>query len=398
VVAAFVVIFHHIDILNPSLAMDNAFGAGSARHLRMPDDERSLQLTSVVGHLVGVGPGHVAVQCFFVLCGFVSALPGLNSLEEARRCCAIGGFAGDSKKLGAVEKFFKSYQRILFKRFWRLALPVIPVQIVHATLWHYGLASGPYDKFPSPEVIREAYTQGIQSVFTPVLSGVLWVVENFLIAPFLVAAFLLPGFNLETKRRMLWYCMLLAYLIGNVYREETISAYLSVALGMVFCDLHVCESTGCEKYRRVMKHPLMQLFLLVIFALPWFPAPVYAHRMAMILCASAFVLLALYSPLIRCLMDNKLMSLLAPYTYELYIWHPVILSLFEEVVRPKLDSDIVLYIIGYGAVFIVTFVAYWLFEKPGMHFTDHLYKTFSGEIHAESLGFKIQGNMASTSA
>ena len=71
-------------MLNPSLATNNAFGIQGRR----VGEEVDPTITSkMVQHLIGDSslPGRIAVECFLVLCGFVSSLPGLLEFQKARR-------------------------------------------------------------------------------------------------------------------------------------------------------------------------------------------------------------------------------------------------------------------------------------------------------------------------
>ena len=110
--------------------------------------------------------------------------------------------------------------------------------------------------------------------------------------------------------------------------------------------------------------------------MPWYPIEsLYSSKSSMIVSAMAFIQISLYVRPVRFLMSNKVMKVLALFSYDVYIWHGVILSMFGQVVRPLIRSDALLYVAGYGAVCLTSFVTFWIIEYPITIFIEKfLYK------------------------
>lgn len=121
VISVLVVLFHHTGTLDEDLWDPKA--------LRLHRDTRVLQAAHNLGsdglfpHFIGVGPGRVAVEVFLLIAGFVAAHGLFHRIGVE---WDVETFA---QRLGhAVYKT----QGSLMKRFWRLALPLIPVQVITA--------------------------------------------------------------------------------------------------------------------------------------------------------------------------------------------------------------------------------------------------------------------------
>ena len=119
--------------------------------------------------LTGTGPGKVSVQIFLVLAGFVAAHGAFVRIVESKQAEASGPSAAPREN--DVEILFKRYNESLLKRFWRLGLPLIPVQLIGVILWANELTYGPYFSVVAEEKVREAFSVGIPAIWSPVLSG-----------------------------------------------------------------------------------------------------------------------------------------------------------------------------------------------------------------------------------
>mmetsp|Transcript_29311 Transcript_29311/g.47056 ORF Transcript_29311/g.47056 Transcript_29311/m.47056 type:complete len:445 (-) Transcript_29311:112-1446(-) len=371
VVSSIVVLFHHIGSLDEDLWDPEVLRAkrGSNRHLAgggtTPSDE------NLFYYIIGIGPGHLAVEVFLLLAGFVSAYDVWWRIGKA----VTKTSPWDTDIYGPA--LLSRYQKNLLRRFWRLALPLIPVQFTHFMLWKYNLAYGPWLSFPSKETVVSSFEKGVPSIWSSELSGSLWILEALFIAPFVSAALQLPVLNLGPRARFIWYFMCLVYFSGNFADDSTISSNTSVVFGIILADLY----HHIDVHRISFKNMLLQFLIAsACLAFPWYPPPMYAARYSMIISSAACVFIALFCPFIwiRFLLDNKIMSIAARFSYELYIWHLVILSLFAVTVAPHV-SKIVLYITGFTSCFVVAIVAYYLIEVPSNMFGDRIVAWFMSQ-------------------
>eukprot|EP00121_Abeoforma_whisleri_P016435 Awhi_evm1s15083 len=235
-------------------------------------------------------------------------------------------------------------------------------------------------------VVKNSFSQGLPSIFASQLSGSLWILEALFFAPFISLALQLPILGAAKKVRSLWYIGCLVYLIGNGYNPRTISAYFPVLVGVIFADLYSNgfslnvqqqsknnnalvyshNHSGIDILPKVYRYSI--LFLSVFFlCMPWFSSPFYAHSFSLVMCACAFVFLALFWEPVRASMDNGFFSRGAKYTYSLYIWHLLVLNTFGASVVPYFNTflgKVFAYVAAYLATFLVTYVAYIYIEAP----------------------------------
>jgi len=344
VVSAILVVFHHF----PSV--DKGIG-GNRRILSHITSYQETFWGYVL--LIPVGPGKIAVQTFLIMSGIVSTYP----------CWRTGTI--------------NSYEKSLLKRFGRLALPVLPVQLVHLILYSLGYAYGNFSRFPSADSVRRSYTAGISSIFASELNGALWVLPYFLFAPVVSFAVQYPALKLRPQARIAWYLLCLLYLGGNFSDEKTVSEYFSVVVGVILSDVFSNRATSNSDFLKV---GVLISFATLFF--PWLPGEFYAHKLSQVICAASFILLAQFWGPLNLAMDNVVMQTLSKYTYQLYIWHLVVLNTFAASVTPKASAfqeKLFVYVVAYLIVFVVAFVSYWIIEVPCGRMVTSMVRWFTND-------------------
>ena len=372
VISALVVLFHHTGTLDEDLWDPKAL-----RRETRALQAHNLGSDGLFPHLIGVGPGRVAVEVFLLIAGFVAAHGLFHRIGV--ECNDVDSFA---QRIGhAVYKT----QGSLMKRFWRLALPLIPVQLLHFVLWGERLAYGPYLSFPSEEVVYKSYEVGIAGIWSSALSGSLWIMEPLFFAPFVALAMQVTVVGRAPRTRGLWYLMCCLYFSGN-FQEPTISPYISVSIGVALADLynHVHEQEIWLKLR---------VFLLVVslifVGITWYPGSSYGAPYSRIATASGIVFWSLYAPKIFQLpLDNCIMKFCSKFAYQLYIWHLLIMCIFSVNVQPT-SSKFALYVGGFAACFATSVVAYYLFEYPSNRFGVWFSKVVLGDKEGSTKPEKV---------
>lgn len=179
---ALAVLVSHIGALDPNLNLPDT-------HLQLFHEE-SIRETGKHGCLE-LGGDHVLI--FLVIADFcaVAALwtPYLEAWTDESSALGIG--------------ILRRCQSSLIKRFYRLGLPFVPVYVTQIWLASHRLAEAASHSFPSDDTIKEAYTVGIQALWSPALSGQLWIFEDLFLAPFVALALQLPVLTVLPRSRIL---------------------------------------------------------------------------------------------------------------------------------------------------------------------------------------------------
>ncbi|GBG29241.1 Hypothetical Protein FCC1311_054632 [Hondaea fermentalgiana] len=367
-VSAVIVLFHHIGALDEDLwdarylkRQREARGhipIGSGRRMLGSQQQSALDgqgnpIAEFFLHLIGFGPGHLAVEVFLILAGFVAAHEVWYRL------------ARDNENLNEDERFARAssalvrrYQRAFLSRFWRLGLPLLAVHGVHLMLWSQRLAYGPYLSFPRSEDVLKPYRIGMRAIWSSSLSGSLWILETLFLAPFVALAAQLPVMGARGRARLAWYALVITYLSGNPRDRESYSYFTGVVAGAALADLY--NNVALRDRIRLVSLPIAS----VLVSLPWWPGPMYGQHFCLTLSAVGFVYFILYAPrAMQRILDNRLMERAAPYSYQLYIWHLLVFSFFAVNVQPYVPK-LMLYIGGFVVSFLVAVPAYHLLEIP----------------------------------
>jgi len=379
VLSAFVVLFHHIGALDRDLWDPEALASASG--VNRTDDNRLLQTAArangnLIWHIFGIGPGHLAVEVFLVIAGFVAAFGVWSRIGESSSKQDYESRGEYEQRIGFA--LLKRFQKSLLLRFWRLGPPLIPVQILHFALWKNKLAYGPYLTFPASEEVRDAYDIGIRALWAFQLSGSLWIIETLFFAPFVVLALILPIQTLSTAPRWGWYLSAIVYFSGNLVERRTYSYNTGIVMGAALADLFYHHA---KSFRDDLSSPWKAVIFsmaAVCVSFPWWRHGMYGHHYSMVVSAAAFVFLALFAPpVVQKVLNNKVVKFYSPFSYQLYIWHVLILSIFAVNVQP-IASKGVLYIFGFGTCLIWAPIAYLIFELPSVSFGNLVVQAMLG--------------------
>lgn len=358
VIAAFTVVAHHFGALDVNFQtsaniQDLQFADGRSSSI-MNRGLEGVQVPWVIAYIAGVGPGHIAVESFLTVAGFVAAY-------------------GTWQKGGSAD----TYEKRLFKRYFRIAIPLLPVHLVNGLLFHFSLTHGNYAQLPSRENVAASYAAGLfRFVYASDLNGALWVVEAFFLAPFVAAGVQIPVLRLAAKYRGIWYAGCLVYCLGNVVNVETISQQLSVVVGVVLADLyfHNWRAIVSKKFLSAASLCALISVLALLMASPYLPRPFYGQGILIRLSSWAFVCTALFVRWTQCIFSNCLMRRMSKYTYEVYIWHLLVFHFFAHTVVPKFSGSSLfgIYALAVLLVIPVSVMAYHIVEKPGASLTQRL--------------------------
>ena len=344
VIAALAVVVHHFGALNVDFQAPVNNGVG----------RRLNELPWAVAYIAGVGPGNIAVETFLTVAGFVAAYTTWSK----------GGVA-------------QSYEKRLFKRYFRIAIPLIPVHLVNGLLFHFGLTHGNYARTPSREEVASSYRVGLfRFIYASDLNGALWIVEEFFLAPFVAAAVQLPVLRLLPLYRGMWYLACFLYCVGNVFEPQTISQYLSVVVGVALADLyfHIYSRLDARGSDSPLLLTALSAWLVLLMLSPYLPVPFYNVKFLIRVSGWAFVCFALFVRKLRCVFSNCLMRRLSRYTYEVYIWHLVVFHFFAKSVTPMHEgTDLIgIYVLAIILVLVFAVVGYHAVERPGNWVTQKL--------------------------
>mmetsp|Transcript_2501 Transcript_2501/g.5747 ORF Transcript_2501/g.5747 Transcript_2501/m.5747 type:complete len:459 (-) Transcript_2501:1729-3105(-) len=372
VVSAIIVVFHHIgaldeDLWDPNLlaSQQAALGLRSTRNRRLQTslDTGGSGFAEFFFYIISFGPGHLAVEVFLALAGFVAAHDvwcQLRSRVEREDASEKPGEQDDPSQIGKV--LFTRYQKALLGRFWRLALPLVPVQVMHLVLWSQFLAYGPYLSFSSHDRVMGGYKVGLRGIWSSSLSGSLWILEALFLAPFVALAIQLPVQSAPPRGRAVWYLLVVLYLCGSFVDVNNYSYFTGVVLGVALADVY-------NNYE--FANPLRAALLLVactMVSMPWWPGQFYGQYICLTVSATGFLFFILYAPrFLQRLLDNYLMEKLAPYSYQLYIWHVLVFSIYAVNAQPYAPKA-VLYIFGFLSAFCLAVPAYHFIEIPSARF------------------------------
>uniref|UniRef100_A0A0G4HMI5 Acyltransferase 3 domain-containing protein n=1 Tax=Chromera velia CCMP2878 TaxID=1169474 RepID=A0A0G4HMI5_9ALVE len=349
VISALVVAFHHIQSVDYSLSDLKAPSDATAF---LQDGEKPFVAPS--GMFLWLLASNPGVYCFLIISGAVLSYPA---------------WQGKTKSVD-------HYDRVLFKRYFRLALPLVPAHVVHLLLWHYGLAKGSWGVAPSALSVERGFDKGLLGVFCSHLNGALWILEVFFWAPFVALPVQLVALKVNALGRALWYTACLLFFAGNFHQSSTVSFNLCIVVGVAVSDLWSHRQIVEREHKKTLTCVLWAAALCV--PLPWLPSPLYRDSLSQMVCSCACVLLVLFVTPFRQIMEAKPLVALAPYSFALYVWHLPILHTFGTSVTPHFQGGarVAVYGLAYVVCFLVAFCVHWTIEQRCRQLTDCLTEAF----------------------
>lgn len=297
--------------------------------------------------------GTFGVEFFFVISGFILALPFLRHYVHGGPPVAIG--------------------RYYLRRLTRLEPPYILCLIAfYAASFILGESDMAREDYVPTFLARLLYSHGLIFGKPPVLNGVTWTLEVevqfYVLVPLFVRIFTLSA----TVRRGLLFAMVLLWpLIPWTSNRALISLAASIhyfAAGFLLADLYLDVIR-----RKPLANLRNDLLAILVFAsvLVW---PLAEFERPKLLCLQilAFYFLVFRSVVLRQFFTNPWITAIGGMCYSIYLLHFPLLVLIDRILwkaAPSLGFPLglpLLALVGTPAVLLVSGLFYLLIERPCM--------------------------------
>ena len=334
---------------NPSYVLYNLGMFGNYRF----SNERVIPTASIVNM------GFLGVYIFFVISGFILAVPfAANKLKGSRPV-----------KLGSY--------------YWRRVTRLEPTYVIWCTIFyvmfvfvkHTTFAAYIYEYFASVTYTHTLLYQ-IWSPFNPVTWTLEVEIQFYILAPFLAAFFF--AIKKKALRRTVNTILILLLVIAQSYYgfvfppyKWCILAFLQYFLiGFMLADIYLMEWS--EGITHTIIYDVVAVISLVLFYYSWSWAFEFANRLLVVVSLFIFFFSAFKSVFVNRFVCNRWITAIGGMCYTIYLIH---LSLAEFFIKLTKNLHVtgsysvnllVQTLLFLPLVFVCSSIAFLLFEKPFM--------------------------------
>ena len=310
--------------------------------------------------------GHQGVQLFFVISGFVLAMPFLRL-----------GLGQTQKKL-PLKKYFK-------RRLTRLE----PPYIISIGLIFLLLAIFSRDKLPLSDLLASlgcSYLYINNFVFPgklPLINRVTWSLEievqYYLIAPFIVAGFCL--LKSKITRRVVILASIFVFGVVSWWMETVeqfplliLPRYLQYFLaGVLLCEIYLLDRDALQKLNNIFIFGLGLVLLMVLIFVEHSISPYFGLKVGSPFMILAFYLIVFGNSWWTRVFSLRPVTLIGGMCYSIYLLHAQVIAGVDRLMRAVLPADgfyfhyVIETMIFCAAILVLCGLFFLFIEKPCMN-------------------------------
>eukprot|EP01083_Nonionella_stella_P183379 662533_1 len=360
-VLIFIVLLHHLDILNPALLKENVLweakeDTSRRQLLKVPSNileagNSAQQTVTYLGNLVYVFNGYLSVTMFLILCGYIMSFRCFKTYAINRASSALNH--------ALFPQWLHDLITLCIKRCLRFIIPLFVLQVCTFLLWHFELIVTDkkiraYQDFTS---FYDTYWK-FRFLFLLGSNGALWIMKDLFFAPLVILPVVISVISFD-RFKSRWIIMADLMHLDNYNGNSKVMAFYAqhkLVIPIVsFCFLFVKKAMFAQ-WRYIVDYNLSLTFRSII----WF-------NITLVVCGYP-------NNIVFKIFESKYLNWFGKYTFSLYITHIPIYRVLFHCVIDKYDLFSVLspYVLVIYVAAIITAVVfsvlfYNVIERPSRH-------------------------------
>lgn len=422
----FIVLMHHLDVLNPSIN-DNSIMWNTknkkllAVNIWHPPKNAEL---SFLGILINVINGYLSVICFCIFSGYVQTIQCFREFNEMQFIQQKEHITNEMQTIvletETEEKYHQSYPKwlsnfiqLLLKRNLKLIFPLFVIQCLAIYLYFYLSIIEVEERyqhsfeFQSFENFVQKYIffieMNAENIFDykmnlfqflfnyKGINGALWIMNVLFYSSFFILFLTLIVIQMKSFKHRMFIYAIFGMLIGNGnYVSSANEYYFPILLGVILADLHSMQEMKINNIWWIFNRSqtlLQIIFCLFLFCLlfakqmlgdnslafvvPDFNRNIILRSVIWFLLIWMIIIVNHQSFVCRCVLSNSYLSGFGKYSFSLYITHIIAYRIISYAFKHNailnamdMQSSIYYYVFGVLFAILASVVFQKLVEKP----------------------------------